>query len=126
VARPLWCGMLSFGLVTIPIGVHPAVRDLGPHFHLLRARDGSRIRYEKVAARDGQPVSKEDLVKGYEYEKGRYVVLTPQDFEQAALHKDRVIEVIDFVKAEEALFREALTRSKRIGIGTFVMRDRQY
>jgi DNA end-binding protein Ku len=147
-ARPLWNGTLSFGLVSIPVGVHTAVRDPGPHFHLLRESDKSRIKYEKVAAKDSEPVSKDELVKGYEYEKGRYIVLTPEDFERAALEKDRTIEILDFVKAEEiddryfdkpyyltpgagggkayALLRAALRSTDRIGVAKFVMREKQY
>jgi len=147
-ARPLWSGTLSFGLVSIPIGVHTAVRDLGPHFHLLRAKDRSRIKYQKVAEADREPVALEDLVRGYEYEKGRYVVLTPDDFSRAALDNDRAIDVIDFVKAEEiddryfdkpyyltpgpggakayALLREAIRKADRVGVAKFVMRDKQH
>jgi DNA end-binding protein Ku len=147
-ARPLWNGTISFGLVTIPIGVHTAVKDLGPHFHLLRESDQSRIKYEKVAENDHKPVSKDELVKGYEYEKGHFVVLDERDFEKAALHKDQTIDIIDFVEAKEiddryfdkpyylvpgpggakayALLRDALKKSGRIGIAKFVLRSKQY
>jgi DNA end-binding protein Ku len=147
-ARPLWTGTLSFGLVSVPVDVHTAVRDVGPHFHLLRASDKSRIKYEKVAAKDSKPVSKDELVKGYEYEKGQFIVLTPEDFSRAALEKDRSIDIIDFVKADEiddryfdkpyyltpgaggakayALLREALRHADRVGVAKFVMRDKQY
>src|SRR3954447_15731381 len=74
--RPIWSGTLSFGLVTIPIGLHTAVRDLGPHFHLLRESDHSRIRYEKVAATDHRAVSKDELVKGYEVQKAELFEVT--------------------------------------------------
>jgi DNA end-binding protein Ku len=147
-ARPLWSGTLSFGLVSIPVGLHTAVRDLGPHFHLLRERDHSRINYEKVAAADRKPVAKDELVKGYEVEKGEYVEVTDEDFSKAALKRDRVIDIIDFVKAEEiddryfnkpyyltpgaggaksyALLREAIRRADRTGVAKFVMREKQY
>jgi len=147
-ARPIWSGTLSFGLVTIPVGLHTAVRDLGPHFNLLRESDHSRIRYEKVAASDRRPVAKEDLVKGYEVAKDEFVEVTDDDFAKAALKKDRVIDILDFVQAEQiddryfnkpyyltpgqggekayALLREAIRRAGRIGVAKFVMRDRQY
>jgi DNA end-binding protein Ku len=147
-ARPLWTGTLRFGLVSIPVGVHTAVRDRGPHFHFLRRRDRSRIRFQKIAVSDDKPVSRDDLVKGYEYEKGRYVVLEESDFEKAALHRNRTIDIIDFVDAEAiddryfnvpyyllpvegaegayALLREAMRRTGRTGIGKFVLRGTQH
>jgi DNA end-binding protein Ku len=147
-ARPLWKGTLSFGLVSIPVEVHSAVRDLGPHFHFLRKSDQSRIGFQKYAKNDGQVVSSEDLVKGYEYEKGRYVVLTPQDFAAAAVKRNSRIDLLDFVAADEvddryfdtpyyllpaaggepayALLREALRQSGRVGIAKFVMRDQPH
>jgi DNA end-binding protein Ku len=144
-ARPLWKGTLGFGLVSIPVEVHTAVRDTGPHFHFLREKDMSRIKFQKVAEKDHREVEADDLVRGYEYEKGRYVVLTKEDFEQAAVKRDRAIELLDFVPAEQvddryfdkpyyllpakggerayALLREALKASGRIGIAKIVMRD---
>jgi DNA end-binding protein Ku len=147
-ARPLWTGTLRFGLVSIPVGVHTAVRDRGPHFHFLRRRDKSRVRFQKIAVSDEKPVSKDDLVKGYEYEKGRYVVLEDADFEKAALNRSRAIDIIDFVDAEAiddryfntpyylvptsgaesayALLRDAMRRTGRTGIGKFVLRGTQH
>ena len=78
--RALWKGSISFGLVNIPIELHTAVRDSRPHFRMLHAKDKSPVRFERVCIRDGHPVAWEDLVKGYEYEKGRFVVLTKDDF----------------------------------------------
>src|SRR5262245_63705363 len=100
-ARPIWNGTLSFGLVSIPVGIHTAVRDLGPHFHLLRERDNSRINFQKVATADRKPVTNDELVKGYEVEKGSFVVVTKEDFSKAALKKDRTIDILDFVKADQ-------------------------
>ena len=99
-ARPIWRGSLSFGLVAIPVQLHTAVRENRPRFRLLHAKDKSPIKYERVCQRDGKPVAWEDLVKGYEYQKGRYVVLTKEDFKAAALEKDRRVQVSDFVPAE--------------------------
>lgn len=147
-ARPLWKGTLGFGLVSIPIELQTAVRDPGPHFHFLRKSDKSRIGYETVAKADGEAVSRDELVKGYEYEKGRYVVLTEDDFEAAAVKRNSRIDLLDFVDAAEvddryfarpyyllpgnggshayALFREALRQEQRIGIAKFVMRDKPH
>jgi DNA end-binding protein Ku len=72
VARPISRGMLSFGLVSIPVQLHTAVREHRHRFRLLHAKDTSPIKYERVCQRDGKPVAWEDLVKGYEYERGRY------------------------------------------------------
>ena len=100
-ARPLWKGAITFGLVSIPIEVHTAVRDRQLRFHLLTAKDRARVKFERVSEKTHKPVAWDDLVKGYEYAKGRYVVLTPEDFEAAALEKTRTIDILDFVKAEE-------------------------
>lgn len=147
-ARPLWKGTLGFGLVSIPIEVHTAVRDVGPHFHFLRQSDLSRIHYRKVAANDEQPVAPDELVRGYEYEKGQYVVLTPEDFAAAAVKRNSAIELLDFVPAGDvddryfdtpyyllpatggdrayALLREALRDSQQVGIAKIVMRDQPH
>ncbi len=147
-ARPLWKGTLGFGLVSIPVQIFTAVRDVGPHFHFLRAKDLSRIQYKKVAEKDQKPVEKDELVKGYEYEKGRYVVLDDEDFEKAAVKRNSIIELMDFVGADEvddrnfdkpyyllpqkggekayALLREALRDAGRVGIAKIVMRDKPH
>jgi len=148
VARPIWRGSLSFGLVAIPVQLHIAVRENRPKFRLLHAKDKSPIKYERVCQRDGKAVAWEDLVKGYEYERGHYVVLTKDDFKTAALEKDRRVQVSDFVPSESiddryfdqpyyllpdkggehayAVFRDALKETGRIGIGKVVLRDRQH
>src|SRR2546425_763646 len=84
--RPLWKGSISFGLVNIPVGLYSATksaRDI--KFHLLRDSDHSRIRYKRVAEADEKEVSWEHIVKGYEYEKGEYVVVTDEDFQQVEI-----------------------------------------
>ena len=145
-ARALWTGAITFGLVTIPVEVHTAVRDRQLRFHMLTARDKSRVKFQRVSEKTGRPVDWNDLVKGYEYAKGRYVVLTPKDFEAAALEKTRTIDIMDFVKAEQvddrffdkpyyltpgsggerayALLRETIRDAGRIGIAKFVLRDK--
>jgi DNA end-binding protein Ku len=106
------------------------------------------VKFERVCVRDGKPVAWEDLVKGYEYEKGRFVVLTKEDFQAAALSKTRTVDIIDFVKADEiddrffetpyyltptkggerayALLREAIRESGSVGIAKFILRDAQH
>ena len=141
-ARALWKGSISFGLVNIPIELHTAVRDHRPKFRMLHAKDKSPVRFQRVCQRDGQPVAWEDLVRGYEYQKGRFVVITKEDFQAAALDKTRTIDIVDFVKSEEiddrffetpyylvpaksgehayALLREAIRESGRTGIAKFI------
>src|SRR3954468_4133788 len=146
--RALWKGSITFGLVNIPIELHTAVRNHRPHFRMLHATDKSPVKFERVCIRDGHPVAWEDLVKGYEYQKGRFVVVTKDDFEAAALEKTRTIDIIDFVKADEiddryfetpyylvpakggerayALLRDAIRESGRIGIAKFILREAQH
>ena len=147
-ARALWKGSLAFGLVNIPVELHTAVRDSRPRFRMLHAHDKSPIRFERVCAREGKPVAWEELVKGYEYEKGRFVVLTKEDFRLAALEKSRTVDIRSFVKGEDiddrffetsyfltpakggerayALLREAIRSTRLVGIATIVLRDAQH
>src|SRR5215470_14291907 len=97
-ARAIWKGSINFGLVNIPVELHTAVRDSRPRFRLLHAADKSPVQFERVCAREGKPVAWDELVKGFEYEKGRFVVLTKEDFESAALEKSRTIDIRSFVE----------------------------
>jgi DNA end-binding protein Ku len=147
-ARALWKGSIAFGLVNIPVELHTAVRDSRPRFRMLHAQDKSPVRFERVCQREGKPVAWEELVKGYEYEKGRFVVLTKEDFKTAALEKTRSVDIRSFVKPEEiddrffesayylvpakggehayALLRETLRETGLVGIATIVLRDAQH
>ena len=147
-ARALWKGSIAFGLVNIPVELHTAVRDSRPRFRMLHADDKSPVRFERVCQREGKPVAWEELVKGFEYEKGRFVVLTKEDFKTAALEKSRSVDIRSFVKPEEiddrffesayylvpakggerayALLREALRETGLVGIATIVLRDAQH
>ena len=100
-ARAIWKGSLAFGLVNIPIELYSATRDHRPKFRLLHSKDESPVRYERVCQTEGKPVGWEDLVKGYEYEKGHFVVLTKDDFKTAALEKTKTIDILDFVDPNE-------------------------
>ena len=98
-ARAIWNGAISFGLVTIPVQLVSAVRSQRPRFHLLHAKDESPVHYERVCEREAKPVPWEQIVKGYEYEKGEYAVLTKEDFKRAALEKTDTIDILSFVPA---------------------------
>jgi DNA end-binding protein Ku len=147
-ARPIWKGSISFGLVSIPVELHTAVRNHRPKFRMLHARDKSPVKFQRVCQRDGSPVAWQDLVKGYEYSKGHFVVISKEDFQAAAVEKSRTVDIIDFVKAEEvddrffetpyymvpgkggerayALLRDAMRASERVGIAKFIMRESQH
>ena len=147
-ARALWKGSIAFGLVNIPVELHTAVRENRPRFRMLHAEDKSPVKFERVCAREGKPVAWEELVKGYEYEKGRFVVLTKADFRAAALEKTRTVDIRNFVNPAEiddrffetsyyllpakggerayALLREAIRSTERVGIATIVLRDAQH
>jgi DNA end-binding protein Ku len=144
----MWKGSLAFGLVNIPIELYTATRDHRPKFRLLHAKDEAPVRYERVCQSEGKPVGWEDLVKGYEYEKGQFVVITKDDFKTAALEKTKTIDILDFVDPAEvderyfetpyylqpgkgadrayALLREAIRDSGRIGIAKVILRDAQH
>jgi DNA end-binding protein Ku len=147
-ARAIWKGSIAFGLVNIPIELHTAVRDSRPRFRMLHADDKSPVKFERICAREGKPVAWEELVKGYEYEKGRFVVLTKEDFRTAALEKSRTVDIRNFVKGDEiddrffetsyyllpvkggerayALLREAIREAGLVGIATIMLRDAQH
>ncbi len=147
-ARSIWKGSIAFGLVNIPVELYSAVRDHRPRFRLLHAKDEAPVRYERVCQTEGKPVAWEDLVKGYEYAKGQFVVLTKDDFKTAAIEKTKTIDILDFVDPTEideryfetpyylqpgkgadrsyALLREAIRDSGRIGIAKIILRDAQH
>ena len=146
--RPIWKGSIAFGLVNIPVELYSAVRDHRPRLRLLHAKDESPVQYERICRTEGKPVAWEELVKGYEYEKGQFVVLTKDDFKTAAVQKTKTIDILDFVNADEiderffetpyylqpskggerayALLREALRESERLGISKIILREEQH
>jgi DNA end-binding protein Ku len=147
-ARSIWKGSIAFGLVNIPIEVYSATRDHRPKFRLLHAKDEEPVRYERVCQKEGKPVAWDDLVKGYEYAKNQFVVLTRDDFKTAAVEKTKTIDILDFVDPAEideryfetpyyltpgkgaerayALLREAIRDSGRLGIAKMILRDAQH
>jgi DNA end-binding protein Ku len=147
--RPIWKGALSFGLVNIPVQLYSAIRaGERVSFRLLHRSDHSPIRYERVCQKDGKTVAWDDIVKGYEYAKGRFVEMTDEDFKTAALESSKLIEVLDFVAADEidpryfetpyyllpakggekpyALLREAIRNTGTVGIGKITMRSNSH
>ena len=144
----IWKGSLTFGLVHVPVEMKTAVRSDHISFRMLHAEDMSPIKYERVCQADGEPVPWNEIVKGYEYEKGKFVVLTDEDFKDAALDSSRTIDILDFVKEGEidprffetpyyllptkggdkpyALLREAMRQSGVIGVGKVIIRKTQH
>jgi len=147
-ARALWKGSISFGLVTIPIELHRAVRDVRPHFRMLHAKDKSPVRFERVCQRENKAVPWADLVRGYEYEKGKFVVLTKEELAAAAAERSRSLDITEFVDEEAvddrffdtpyyavpgrgaerayAVLREALRQTGKLGVAKLVLHDVQH
>jgi len=145
----MWNGSISFGLVTIPVALYPATGREELSFRLLRKSDQSPVNYKRVAEADGKEVPWQDIVKGYEYEKGKFVILKNEDFKRVDLEAAaQTIDIMDFVEAGEinpvyfqkpyylepqkggdkayALLRQALCDSKKIGIAKVIIRTREH
>src|SRR5436309_10649570 len=99
--RAIWKGSISFGLVYIPISVYPATREEKLSFRQLRATDLSPIKYKKVAEADSKEVSADQIVKGFEYERGRYVVLKEEDFAKVKIESTHCIDITDGVELQQ-------------------------
>jgi DNA end-binding protein Ku len=146
--RPSWTGMISFGLVNVPVNLYVAVKPEIHAMNYLRKDDLCPISYKKVCRVTGEEVPFQDIVKGYEYRDGDFVVLKDEDFEKADVKKTSTIDVEVFVDEGDvdpkyiekpyylapqkkghqayALLREAMVRSKKVAIGVFVLRDREH
>jgi DNA end-binding protein Ku len=146
--RPLWQGAISFGLVTIPVSLHLATKREEMKFNLLRKTDLSPVNFKRVAAVDGKEVPWDQIVKGYQYEKGKYVVLKDEDFKRVDLEATDTIDIVDFVDLTEinpiyfmrpyymepqrggggaySLLRDVLARTNKAGIAKVVIRTRQH
>jgi DNA end-binding protein Ku len=144
--RSLWTGAIGFGLVNIPVSIFNATQSSSLDLNMLDKKDLSNIRYKKVNEKTGREVPGEDIVKGYEY-NGHYVVLNAEDFKKASPEKTKVIAIEDFVKESEipsiyydtpyylqadkqgarayALLREAMVKTGKVGVASFVMRNRE-
>src|SRR5881628_509861 len=147
-ARAIWKGSISFGLVNIPIALYPATRREEFKFRLLRKTDLSPVNYKRVAEKDGKEVPWDQIVKGYEYEKGKYVVLQDEDFQRVDIEATQTVDIQDFVELDEidpiffykpyylepqkggdkayALLRDALKDSKKVGVAKVVIKTREY
>ena len=147
-ARAIWKGSISFGLVNIPIALYPATRREELKFRLLRKTDLSLVNYKRVAETDGKEVPWDQIVKGYEYEKGKYIVLKDEDFQRVDVEATQTVDIQDFVELGEidpiffykpyylepqkggdkayALLRDALKDSKKVGVAKVVIKTREY
>ena len=99
--RAIWKGAISFGLVNIPIALYPATRKEELKFRLLRGSDMSPVNYKRVAEADGKEVPWDQIVKGYEYEKGKFIVLKEEDFARVDLEATQTVDITDFVELDE-------------------------
>ncbi len=146
--RAIWKGTISFGLVSIPISLYPASRREDLKFHLLRGSDLSRVNFKRVAEADGKEVPWDKIVKGYEYEKDKFVVLKDEDFTRVDVEATQTVDIINFVELDAinpllfykpyfmeagkggdkayVLLRDALAASKKDGIAKVVIKVRQH
>lgn len=146
--RAMWKGAISFGLVTIPVAVYPATEEKTLRFNQLHDEDMGRIRYKRMCEKDGEEVTFEHIVKGYEYEKDRYVILTDDDFDAVPVESSRAIDIVQFVDLDEidpmsykksyylvpeetgakaySLLREALQAENKVGIAKVSFRDKEH
>jgi DNA end-binding protein Ku len=144
----IWKGSLTFGLVNIPVELKTAIRADHISFRLLHKEDLSPVKYERICQAEGEPIPWNEIVKGYEYEKGKFVVITEEDFKAAALEQSKTIDILDFVKEDEidpryfetpyylvpskggekpyALLREAIRQTGSVGIGKIIIRQTQH
>lgn len=146
--RAIWKGAISFGLVTIPVSLYPATRREELKFRLLRASDLSPVNYRRVAEADGKEVPWDQIVKGYEHERGKFVVLKDEDFKRVDVEATQTVDIVDFVELDEVnpllfskpyymevgrggdtayiLLREALVKTGKIAIAKVVIKTRQH
>lgn len=146
--RALWKGAISFGLVHVPVSLYPASRSQGISFDMIDKRDFSPVGYKRYNKRTGEEIDRDNIAKGYEYEKGEYVVVTDEDFKQANVKATQTVEIVAFVEAASVapyyydtpyylepgkrgekgytLLREVLRSTGRIGIANVVIRSRQH
>lgn len=144
--RSIWNGSISFGLVTIPVKMYSASESRRLNFDMLDSSDHSRIRYKRVNEKTGKEVEWKDIVKGYKEDES-YTILEDEDFEKANFKKSRTIEIEEFVEEENVadllfkkpyylepqkdagksynLLRDALAETKKLGVATFVMRQKE-
>jgi DNA end-binding protein Ku len=147
-ARPIWNGTISFGLLNVPVQLHSGERSVDLHFRMLDSRDNSPVRYERVNSDTGEEVPWKEIVKGFEYSKGSYVVIDEEDLRKAAPESTETVEIEAFCDRDEidpmyfekpyylvpgkkaekgyVLLREVLAKTNKVGIARVVIRTRQY
>lgn len=149
-ARAIWTGAISFGLVNVPVSLYTATQSKRISFNQLERKSGQRVRYKRVAEESGKEVDWDDIVKGYQFEKGRFVEITPEELSELEPRKSRSIDIEEFVSLDEIdpitwnktyylgpqsdvgaerpyeLLRQAMEETGRVGIGRFVMRTKEY
>ncbi|GAA3968880.1 Ku protein [Streptomyces marokkonensis] len=148
-ARAIWTGVITFGLVSVPVGLFTATQDHTIHFHQLQRGTSDRVRNRRVNERTGEEVASGDIVKGYEVGEGEYVVVEPEELDEIAPGRSQTLEITDFVDLDRIapvyfgrtyyvaprgkeylkvyeLLRTALAEAGKVGVATFVMRSRQY
>lgn len=147
-SRPIWKGTISFGLVNIPVTLFSAERRATVNFKMIDSRNSARVRYERVNEETGEEVPWNSIVKGYEHDKGHYVLLSDEELENASVELTRIIEIEQFVDLTEidpnyydrpyylvpgksghkgyVILREAMNVSGMVGISQVVIRSRQY
>jgi DNA end-binding protein Ku len=147
-AHAIWNGTINFGLVTIPVKLQTAVRTNDVRFNFLHAKDEGRIQNIRTCSVDGQEVPYDEIVRGYEYEKGKYVVLSDEDFARVNVEATQSVDILEFVDLSEinpmyfekpyylepekkgrhayALLREALRETNKVGIAKVVIRAREH
>jgi DNA end-binding protein Ku len=147
-ARPIWTGTISFGLLNVPVQLFSGERSVDLHFRLLDSRDKSPIRYERVSAQTGKEVAWKDIVKAFEYSKGSYAVIDEKKLQKVAPEATQTIDIEAFVDRESVeasyyekpyillpmkkgekpyvLLRETLKKTGKVGIAKVVIRTRQY
>lgn len=146
--RPIWSGTISFVLVNIPVRLYTAVEERSINFNLLHQGDLSRIRYSRICEIENKEVPYEELVRGYEYQKGEYVVIDEEDLAKADPKRSKSIEIVDFVNSNDidtiyyahpyylepeegaekayALLRDALARVNKVAVAKFVLKDKEH
>lgn len=144
----IWKGAISFGLVHIPIRLETATSEYTPSFRMLHAKDHSTIKTQRLCEKEGKVIEWSDIVKGYEYEPGKFVVMSEDDFKAAEVQVTRTIEIMDFVDESEidarfydrpyytipqpggekayALLRRAIRQTNRVGVARVVLRNREH
>lgn len=148
IMHAIWKGSLSFGLVNIPIQIFTASQEKEISFVMMHKKDNSQIRYARICKEEEKEIPWDEIVKAYEYEKGHFVIVDDKDFEKANIKKTKIIEILGFINEDEvdsvyfvkpyflepqknaektySLLRDALKKSKKVGLAKFVLRNREH